>query len=90
MDCHIRSLTTYSATLAPLFISSSIESPNRMPVTPCIWAYTHDDFYITFNVICLIFYTWLCFYEPTSIPSHNYLNVQVFGQQEETKEPKGN
>lgn len=27
---------------------------------------------------------------PFPVYSHNYLNVQVFGQEEETKEPKGN
>lgn len=86
MGCYIRSLTTYLAPLAPLFISSGVESANRMPATPCMWAYRHDqnnllkfkvrvrvgnksDFYITFNAICFTFYTWLCFCEPTSIPS---------------------
>lgn len=25
--------------LAPLFISSGVESANRMPAAPCMWAY---------------------------------------------------
>lgn len=109
MGCYIRSLTTYLAPLAPLFISSGVESASRMPATPCMWAYRHDqnnllkfkvrvrvgnksDFYITFNAICLIFIHSFVFVNlhPFPVYSHIYLNVQVFGQQEEPKEPKGN